>query len=81
MIRKCFISRPELILLKENFSGRRESQMEAQRCETKDSGQNKYMDACKCVLASPVAQRVQNLPAMQTTWVQSLGWEDPVEKK
>ena len=24
-----------------------------------------------------VAQKVKNLPAMQETWVQSLGWEDP----
>ena len=23
---------------------------------------------------------VKNLPAMQKTWVQSLGWEDPLEK-
>ena len=23
---------------------------------------------------------VRNLPAMQETWVQSLGWEDPMEK-
>ena len=23
---------------------------------------------------------VENLPAMQETWVQSLGWEDPLEK-
>ena len=30
--------------------------------------------------ASPVAQLVKNLPAMQETWVQSLGWEDPLEK-
>ena len=28
----------------------------------------------------PVAQTVKNLPAMQETWVQSLGWEDPLEK-
>ena len=28
-----------------------------------------------------VAQTVKNLPAMQETWVQSLGWEDPVEKE
>ena len=27
--------------------------------------------------ASLVAQMVKNLPAMQETWVQSLGWEDP----
>ena len=30
--------------------------------------------------AFPVAQLVQNWPAMQETWVQSLGWEDPLEK-
>ena len=29
--------------------------------------------------ASLVAQLVKNLPAMQETWVQSLGWEDPLE--
>ena len=27
-----------------------------------------------------VAQLVKNLPAEQKTWVQSLGWEDPLEK-
>ena len=31
--------------------------------------------------ASLVAQTVNNLPAMQETWVQSLGWEDPLEKE
>ena len=30
--------------------------------------------------ASLVAQLVKNLLAMQETWVQSLGWEDPLEK-
>ena len=30
--------------------------------------------------SSLVAQLVKNLPATQETWVQSLGWEDPVEK-
>ena len=29
--------------------------------------------------ASLVAQLVKNLPAMQETWVQSLGWKDPLE--
>ena len=34
-----------------------------------------------CTLgASLVAQLVKNPPAMQETWVQSLGWEDPLEK-
>ena len=27
-----------------------------------------------------MAQLVKNLPAMGETWVQSLGWEDPLEK-
>ena len=27
-----------------------------------------------------VAQLVKNLPAMRETWVQSLGWEGPLEK-
>ena len=30
--------------------------------------------------ASLVAQLVKNPPTMQGTWVQSLGWEDPLEK-
>ena len=30
--------------------------------------------------ASLGAQLVKNLPAMQETWVPSLGWEDPLEK-
>ena len=29
--------------------------------------------------ASLVAKMVKNLPAMWETWVQSLGWEDPLE--
>ena len=29
---------------------------------------------------SLVAQTVKNLPAMWETWVQSLGWEDPLEE-
>ena len=28
----------------------------------------------------PMAQLVNNLPATWETWVQSLGWEDPLEK-
>ena len=30
--------------------------------------------------ASLVAQLVKNPPAVQETWIQSLGWEDPLEK-
>ena len=32
------------------------------------------------IRASLVVQTVKNPPAMQETWVQSLGWEDPLEK-
>ena len=28
-----------------------------------------------------MAQMVKNLPAMQETWVPSLGWEDPLEEE
>ena len=34
----------------------------------------------KALWASLVAQKVKNLPAVQDTWVRSLGWEDPLEK-
>ena len=30
--------------------------------------------------ASLVVQMVKNLPARRETWVQSLGWEDPLEE-
>ena len=32
------------------------------------------------ILASLVAQIVKKPPAMQETWVRSLGWEDPLEE-
>ena len=38
---------------------------------------HKYLAAS---LASLVAQTVKNTPTMQETWVQSLGWEDLLEK-
>ena len=28
-----------------------------------------------------MAQTVKNLPAMQKTWIQSLGWKEPLEKE
>jgi len=34
-----------------------------------------------CIGASLVARMVKNLPAMWETWVQSLGQEDPLEKR
>ena len=35
---------------------------------------------CFIFRASLIAQLVKNLPAMQETWVRSLGWQDPLEK-
>ena len=32
-------------------------------------------------LGFPVAQLIKNPPAMRETWVQSLGWEDLLEKE
>ena len=37
-----------------------------------------YSLQCSC--ASFVTQLVKNPPPMQETWVQFLGWEDPLEK-
>ena len=34
----------------------------------------------QCYWSSLVAQLVKNSPAMRETWVQLLGWEDPLEK-
>ena len=39
------------------------------------------MNVIHLVLWVPlVAHLVKNLPAIQETWVQSLGWENPLEK-
>ena len=40
-----------------------------------------FVNLCYIGLASLVAQRVKHLPAMQETWVPSLGQEDPLEKE
>jgi len=33
------------------------------------------------IIGFPGAQTVKNLPAVQATWVQSLGWEELLEKE
>ena len=43
-------------------------------------GLEKY-DLWQEVKASLVTQMVKDLPAVQETWAQSLGWEDPLEKE
>ena len=35
----------------------------------------------KITKTSLLAQMIRSLPAMQETWVRSLGWEDPLEKE
>ena len=39
-----------------------------------------YIGKVRDDLGFSVAQLLKNPPAMQETWVQSLGWEDPMEK-
>ena len=38
-----------------------------------------WADALSSAPPSLVAQMIKNLPAIQETWVQSLGWKDPLE--
>ena len=55
-----------------------------QRCTSKRTeaqGKSLSIDLrvhMRSLWASLLAQMVGNLPAMQETWVQSLGWEDPL---
>ena len=42
---------------------------------------HKFVEAPSYQGASLVAQMVKNPPAMWETWVQSLGWEDPLEEE
>ena len=44
-------------------------------------GLRMYRQLALLVGASLVAQLIKNLPAMQETWVRSLGWKDPLEKE
>ena len=39
-----------------------------------------FLQILELYVHSLVAQTVKNLPAMWETWVQSRGWEDPLEK-
>ena len=48
----------------------------------KKKTKHKTVIMANCMLyifcASQVIQMVNNLPAMQETWVRSVGWEDPL---
>ena len=55
-------------------------------CGSAHSMQNIYIEYfaslfCSFLKVSLVFQMVKNLPAMQKTWVLSLGQEDPLEKE
>ena len=77
---------------KRKGKGRRSA---CQRCRdpyllsSASTSKKKMFDKCYTVwvlgllehATSPVAQMVKNLPAMQETWVRSLGWEDTLEKE
>ena len=41
---------------------------------------NKRLELGKVYMGFLIAQLIKNLPAMWETWVQSLGWEDPLDK-
>ena len=47
---------------------------------TEDTDTNLWIYRVNIYGASLKAQLVKNLPATQETWIQSLGWEDPLEK-
>ena len=51
------------------------------RASTRQAKRSENPDvAIGLVLALLIAQLVKNLPTVQKTWVQSLGWEDPLKK-
>ena len=65
---------PALLPCPDLFSGPifNRRQFQPRGCQTRGFG---------VILDSPVAQMVKNLPTMQETWVQCLGWEDPRRKE
>ena len=48
---------------------------------TKRWSQSENTPTCGCDWDFCIAQMVKNPPALQETWVQSLGWEDTLEKE
>ena len=87
-VRKVLLSRKwPVFLLAKGFPGSSASKESA--CSVGDSGSTPGSGRSagegmgyplQYSLASLVAQLVKNPPAMQRTWVGSLGWEDPLEK-
>ena len=52
--------------------------METSRILSQEKGEKSHHSPLD--RSSLVAQLVKNLPAKRETWVQSLGWEDPLKK-
>ena len=60
------------------YRNRRNRETKKTLRHTENKQQNgRYIRLARATL---VAQTVKNLPAMQVTWVQFLGWEDPLEE-
>ena len=52
------------------------------RASTRQARSSEYPDvAIGLVLALLIAQLIKNLPTVQKPWVQSLGWDDLLEKE
>ena len=54
---------------------------EGERLDSIPVGTTCFILALAMDWASLVAHTVKHLPTMWETWVQSLGWEDPLEKE
>ena len=60
--------------------GNRREDTDIDRRSSKDKDAD-WSSVVTCHRASLVAQMVKNPPVMWETWVQSLGWEDPLKKE
>ena len=61
--------------------------MEKNNSSSYCGGERRYHENDRCSWSVParlllgiIPQLIKNLPAMQETWVLSLGWEDPLEE-
>ena len=69
----------ENIPMKPQNQGKREkSQMWPERIKKQHTSKNKHLIVSKCLF--PVGSDGKDLPAVQETWVHSLGQENPLEK-
>ena len=66
-------------IIKKNYKKEKETGCRGQRAWI-TSGNLLFKSFSEQNWASLVAQTVKNPPAMQETWVWSLGWKDPLEK-